>query len=172
MPLAALLGKDNLKVQQQNPKEKTLAIWESLKTLGSKKDMPKLLTKNLVFIGIRDLEQQEWDFIAEYGIKYFGPSEIETMGIEAVCDETKRYLSNSPYWYVSFDADSIDPNISSGTGTPVPLGLSESEVLHCFKTFFKEPRVHAFEITEINPLLDTENKMAEFLLANLATVLK
>jgi len=172
MPLAAMLGKDNLKEQAQSPKGETLKIWESLKTMGSKKDQPKLFAKNLVFIGIRDLEQQEWDFIEEYGIKYFSPQKIEAMGIEAVCKEAQAYLAGLAHWYISFDVDSIDPNISSGTGTPVPLGLSKTEVLHCFKTFFKHPKVQAFEITEINPLLDTENKMAEFVLENLGEVLR
>lgn len=161
MPLAAMLNDDNLPCQINQPHEAVVDLWQSIKELGNG-NTPKLLAKNIVFIGIRDLEQPEWDMIERLNIKFFGPKDIAKLGIKEVCDQAKTYLSKVSNWYVSFDVDSIDPNISMGTGTPVALGLSKEESFYCTQTFFNDAKTKAFEVTEINPLLDSENKMAAF----------
>ena len=68
-------------------------------------------------------------------------------------------LSHCDLIYVSFDVDSLDPNISIGTGTPVPNGMSENEAVYLLKSLINQPKTVAFEITEINPLLDRDSPM-------------
>jgi arginase len=63
--------------------------------------------------------------------------------------------------YVSFDVDSMDSRISTGTGTPVPNGLAVDEARALNEELAKDPKVCAWEICEVNPTLDTENRMAE-----------
>jgi arginase len=63
--------------------------------------------------------------------------------------------------YVSFDVDSLDSRISTGTGTPVPNGLTVEEAKTLNAELAKSPKVCAWEIVEVNPTLDTENRMAE-----------
>jgi len=63
--------------------------------------------------------------------------------------------------YVSFDVDSMDSRISTGTGTPVPNGLTVDEAKVLNVELAKNPKVCAWEIVEVNPTLDTENRMAE-----------
>ncbi|RZL44051.1 MAG: arginase, partial [Pedobacter sp.] len=58
------------------------------------------------------------------------------------------------------DVDSLDTSISVGTGTPVADGLSQENAEKLISAFTKMPNFRALEITEVNPLLDTENKMA------------
>jgi len=63
--------------------------------------------------------------------------------------------------YVSFDVDSMDSRISTGTGTPVPNGLTVDEAKMLNVELAKSPKICAWEIVEVNPTLDTENRMAE-----------
>jgi arginase len=52
--------------------------------------------------------------------------------------------------------------ISYGTGTPVPKGFDQLEVIAIINQIIKSKKVICFELVEVNPLLDTKgNKMAE-----------
>jgi arginase len=62
---------------------------------------------------------------------------------------------------VSFDVDSMDTSISMGTGTPVPNGLYLEEAKKIITNLLQHPKINTFELVEVNPLLDTKNKMAE-----------
>lgn len=171
MPLAAMLGIDNEKNKINELDPEVMNSWSKIKKLGNGSS-PKLLSQHLVFISIRDLEEQEWKLVKEHNIKYFSPEDIKTKGIEGVLMEVDEYLKDIPHWYTSFDVDSMDPSISKGTGTPVPKGLSKEEALTCFGYFFEHEKTKCFEVTEINPLLDKENAMAKFVHELLEGVLK
>jgi arginase len=110
--------------------------------------------------------------IEKYNIKVFEPEMIRKKGIDQVIQESLEYLSHCDYLYVSFDVDSQDTTISMGTGTPVDGGLLYPEAETVFRSLFHHPKVVAFEITEINPLLDVENGMAKSVVKLLKTVLK
>ncbi|TNE81892.1 MAG: arginase [Bacteroidetes bacterium] len=171
MPLAALLAEDNLESQSNEPDEETIAHWESLKRIGSKEIVPKIEASDIVFIDIRDLERQEWDLIDELDIEFYTPKEIQQFGIETVAKETLDYLKHCDYLYISFDVDSLDPSVSTGTGTPYPDGLKLHEAKTLLYHLLKQSKTIAFEITEINPLLDENNKMARAVLEILEEVL-
>lgn len=164
MPLATALGIDNQEDRVNNPSQFEVEAWEKLKHAGSKGICPKLLPQDLLFIDIRDLEQQEWNIIQRMGIKHFSPPKRKELGIANVLDETIRYFKDHDYVYVSFDVDSLDINVSKGTGTPVPGGLSVDDAMYLWKYLFNWEKTIAFEVTEINPLLDRENLMAESVL--------
>ena len=51
--------------------------------------------------------------------------------------------------------------ISKGTGTPVPGGLTEKEAGGLIYYLMRSRKICCFEIVEINPTLDKENLMAE-----------
>ena len=51
--------------------------------------------------------------------------------------------------------------MSVGTGTPVPGGLTVEEAKVINTELVKSPKVLCWEMVEINPTLDSENKMAE-----------
>ena len=63
--------------------------------------------------------------------------------------------------YISFDVDSIDPAISKGTGTPVRNGITEREAGNLIARLMNSDKVCCFELVEVNPTLDRENRMAE-----------
>lgn len=161
MPLAALCGFDNKTIGQAGPVKDQMEFWEGLKEIGGKDISPKISPNEMVFISIRDLEEPEWRLIHEHSIKHFEPKDIDKLGIEKVATETLEHLSDIDILYVTFDVDSLDPSISKGTGTPVPHGLTIDQAAYLLKTFYHHEKCKMLEITEINPLLDIENKMSE-----------
>ncbi len=171
MALNALMDKDNLEHKRNQPAQLTEDLWEKLKRIGSHGICPKIQPDNIVFIGTRDFEEEEIALVQNFNIKAFDPDDIKTRGIDAVLAETIDYLKDCEYLYVSFDVDSQDTTISEGTGTPVDGGLLFPEALAVFKTLFHHPKVVCFEISEINPLLDTENRMAKSVVKLLSAVL-
>ena len=158
MPLAAALNTDNIEQKANEPNSKTLHYWQQLKTIGG--IAPKVNPEDIVFIALRDFEQQEEYIIQENGIKVVSVQEVQRDGFEQVVRSTISHLNECNDIYVSFDVDSLDSNISVGTGTPVANGLSEREAEGLLTHFIKSDKLCCLEVTEVNPTLDTENAMA------------
>jgi arginase len=167
MPLAALSGVDNLHHAKNEVSEDLAYYWNELKKLGVLQLSPKFDLKDLVFIGIRDAEKEEWDIIQHIGIKTFVPQDIKDKGIEYVLNQSLAHLQDCDMLYISFDADSLDPEISVGTGTIAPDGLNITEAEIIFKTLLNHPKTAAFEITEVNPHLDAAGKEMAKVIAGL-----
>ncbi|MGZ5245021.1 MAG: arginase family protein, partial [Bacteroidia bacterium] len=130
------------------------------KRIGKQKITPKLHPEDIVYIAIRDLEKQEWITLEKLNIKHFTPAIIRAKHIEQVIKETQEHFKDYDALYISFDVDSLDISISIGTGTPVADGLSQEQAEKLISAFTKMPNFRALEISEVNPLLDSENKMA------------
>lgn len=161
MPLAIALGKDNLDKQRNSPDKETIQIWNELKSLSGVNT--SINPRNLVFIGVRDTEEEE-DFLMEkLGIKNFTIDEVRQYGAENTVSHVLERLSDCDLLYISFDVDSMDPDETSyGTGTPVKNGLSVNEARVLLNGFAKSPKTVCMEVVEVNPCLDNKvNKMAE-----------
>jgi arginase len=159
MPLAMCLGIDNLECKVNQPLPGTVGFWEKIKQIGGPE--PKLLPQDIVFIAVRDTESPEEYLMKSYGIRNFRVKEIREKGSPLVCEEALEQLKDCDQIYISFDVDSLDSSISLGTGTPVPDGLTEKEAMEINALLIKDKRVCCWEIVEVNPTLDSENRMAE-----------
>jgi len=169
MPVAAAAAVDNLVEKQNTLDENTKKIWEEMKNLG--KEGPKIGLEDFILISGRSLEEQERALMDRHDIKNFTVAEIRQKGVEVVAAEALQRLAHCDYIYISFDVDSMDPSVSQGTGTPVPDGLIESEARALNQILLRNSKVIAWEMVEINPLLDTENKMAKVALDILDSVI-
>ncbi|MCH8903244.1 MAG: arginase [Bacteroidetes bacterium] len=158
MPLAIALAEDNLEKQINIPKDKTVELWDKLKSIGNV--MPKILHKNLVYIGVRDMEEQESYLIKKNNIRSFPVEEIRQKGIKAVVNEVLEVLSDCSRIFVSFDVDSLDPTISHGTGTPVPDGITIDEASELLRRLCMDEKLCCLEFTEVNPSMDKDHDMA------------
>ncbi|MEQ8925198.1 MAG: arginase [Fulvivirga sp.] len=159
MPLAMVGSLDNMDCRINNPKKETVELWEKIKNIGFKG--PKIDLSDIVFISARDLEEPEQFLLNKYSIKNFTTDEVRKLGAKEVAKQALDRLDNCDIIYVSFDVDSMDSEISVGTGTPVKNGLTaeEAKILNC--ELVKSPKLVGWEMVEVNPTLDTENKMAE-----------
>lgn len=159
MPVAASLGIDNLDdAQNVLADDRTREYWNNLKSIGG--ITPKILPENLVYIGVRDMEEPEINFIRRKRIKLLTVKEVRAAKAKEIARQVREYLKGCDIIYVSFDVDSIDSSVIKGTGTPVPNGFSLLEVKKLLEALCKDPRLVCFEITEINPLLDENNETA------------
>jgi arginase len=159
MPIAALMGDDHREMAKNDPKEITKKLWEDMKRLGRRRIIPKIQAQDLVFIALRSTEAEEEKIIAKENIKAFRPNDIEELGIERVLNQTLHHLRNCEFVYVSFDVDSLDSSISVGTGTPEPNGLNLEQAQFLLRNLLLLPNIAGFEITEVNPKLDTDRPM-------------
>ncbi len=159
MPIAGILGEDNKDRQLNKPDDETIEYWEKLKNLGD--ICPKVQYSDLVFIALRDFEAPEDYLIKKNKVRIFGLPEIRKKAVERIAIEALNYLDACDLIYVSFDVDSMDSRISSGTGTPVPNGITEKEAGNLIYYIMRSKKICCFEMVEINPTLDRENLMAE-----------
>lgn len=161
MPLAVCLNEDNLDKKKNDVSDHSKAKWEKLKSIDN--IVPKIHKEDLVFIAVRDTEDEEDYLIAKKGIRNISVGELKLKGAEQIAEETLAYLDHCDLLYISFDVDSMDCNlISHGTGTPVPNGLDEQEATTLLTELAKSEKLCCFEVTEINPTLDEKtNTMAE-----------
>jgi arginase len=121
----------------------------------------KIYPEDLVYIAVRDFEKPENYLINKYNINFIEVEDVKKLGAENIAHKALKMLEHCDLIYVSFDVDSIDSRFSTGTGTPVPNGLTVEEAKVLNAELCKDPRVCAWEIVEVNPTLDTENRMAE-----------
>lgn len=159
MPVLASLGMDNLEMKVREMDGDILNEWENIKNIGE--IFPKINFKDLIYVGLRDYEEQEKFLIDKYNLPVITAREITDLGIEKVIDKILDTLSLCDYIYISFDVDSLDPSVSKGTGISVPNGLKEIDAVEIILGLIKNERVCCFEVTEVNPILDIDKPMAK-----------
>jgi arginase len=161
MPLSAVIADDNLDCQINQVAQETQEHWEGMKNVGY--PGAKVLAENLVYFGVRDTEEAEDKQIEKLKIKNYQVAEVRYRGLKKCVTEALSKLSHCDSLYISFDVDSMDCDmISYGTGTPVPKGFDQYEIIAIINQIIETKKVVCIEFVEINPLLDTKgNKMAE-----------
>jgi arginase len=115
----------------------------------------------MVFIGLRDVDEGEKRAIRELGVKAFTMSDVDRRGMANVVDEALTIVAEGECSvHVSFDMDGVDPQEAPGVGTPVRGGLTYREAHVLMENVAQSGTLGSLEITEINPILDSENKTA------------
>lgn len=123
---------------------------------------PKLTPDKIVQIGLRDIDDEEKKLIRDFGINVFTMEDIDRRGIHAVIQEALFLtMEDTEFLHVSFDIDAVDPSIAPGTGTTKQGGLTYREAHYCLESIATTGRMTSFELVEVNPILDTQNKTAE-----------
>lgn len=161
MPLAAALSEDNMACKINDVPEETEKYWTGMKNIGC--SGAKVLASDVVYFGVRDTEEPEDKQIDELGIKNYMVHEVRYRGLEICVNEALESLEECDMIYISFDVDSMDCDmISYGTGTPVPKGFDQYEIIEIFNQLIASKKIASIEFVEVNPLLDFKgNKMAE-----------
>lgn len=159
MPLAAILGEDNTANRMNKPDKDTIEMWNRLKNIGN--GSPKISYRDLVYIGVRDVEPEESYLLKKHKVRMFSTNDVKRHGVEKIARDALAYLNHCTHIYISFDVDSMDSSISKGTGTPVRNGITEKEAGSLCVRLIQNEKVCCFEICEVNPTLDKENLMAE-----------
>jgi arginase len=112
----------------------------------------KLDFNNLIYVGIRDLDEFEKNVIKDNNIKVFTP------------EETINYINNTNNKiHISFDVDSLDPQYLDSTGTMASNGLSPDDIKNIINSALLKEKLIALDIMEFNPSLGNKDKSLETL---------
>jgi len=129
---------------------------------------PKVLARNTVLIGIRDLDPGERDILKKSGVTVYTMRDLDERGMRDVVDEAIRLASDGTAGiHLSFDLDVVDPEDAPGTGTPVWGGITYREAHLAMEMLSDRGQIAAIDLVEVNPVLDTQN-MTGILAAELA----
>lgn len=116
----------------------------------------------IAWIGLRDVDDGEYETIAELGIKTaydmndlkkHGMKKIVQMALAAINPEGKLPI------HLSFDVDGMDPIDAPSTGTAVGDGVRIHEALELVRTLRESGNLAAMDVVEVNPSLGTANDM-------------
>ncbi len=108
----------------------------------------KLDFKNLLYIGIRDLDKFEDDIIKSKNIKFISVDDFNNNNNNSL-QLIKKFIGNSKV-HISFDVDSIDPSLIQCTGTSVNNGILLEPIKNLFNFLINEKDVVNIDITELN----------------------
>jgi guanidinobutyrase len=117
-----------------------------------------ILGKNYIQVGLRGswpgADGFEW--MRKNAFRYHTMVEIERDGWPAVMERVLNEANDGTNrrLYISFDIAVMDPAYTSGTGTPVPGGLTPREVFPLVRGLCSENNMAGFDLVELNPLLD------------------
>lgn len=138
MPLAASMGIGN----------------DHLTTLYSANS--KVNSKNVYILGARDLDEGELKLIEEKSLNVWTMNNIKEKGLINCLDELISKLNKSKVnnIHLSFDIDSLDPEFTPGTGTPVNDGLTLEAGKKIINTILSTKKVKSLDFVEFNPTLD------------------
>jgi len=153
MPVAALLGRGD---------PRFTSVWGGAAVVRP---------EDVVYIGLRAVDQGERRWIRDAGIAAFTMSDLDRRGMAAVAAEAVARLAHIPRIHVSFDADVLDPDLAPGVGTPVAGGLSYREAHLLMEILAATGRVTSVDLVEVNPILDIRNRTAELVVGLAASLL-
>jgi arginase len=143
MPLACCLGR--------GPKELTGILGYS----------PKVDGRNVVLIGIRDVDENERHGVRESGVTAFTMRDIDELGLGHVMERAIAIANHGTAgFHLSFDMDAVDPREAPGVGTPVRGGMTYREAHLAMETICDCKGLVSMEVVEVNPVLDEANRTA------------
>jgi len=120
---------------------------------------PCISVRDIVYIGLRDVDPAERLIIEKFGMFCYSMQEVDTLGIRGVLDRALKQVDPSATRpiHLSFDVDAMDPTLTPATGTPVPGGLSLRESFYIAEEVALTGRLSVLDIAEVNPLLSNED---------------
>jgi arginase len=126
-------------------------------------DWPKLQPDQLIYIGLRSVDEGERALVHKLKIEARTMSDLDKQGVYQLITKAVASLHNKvDHLHVSFDLDAVDPMFASGVGTPVPGGLTFREAHLIMEVIADTGYMASMEVAEVNPILDVRNASAEF----------
>ncbi|MFX1328770.1 MAG: arginase family protein, partial [Promethearchaeota archaeon] len=131
-------------------------------------DLEYINNENLLIVGARDIDIPELEIAEAENINYLKAYEI----LEGLDNYIERIINffkeaNIKYLYVSLDIDVLDPSVAPGTGFAIPGGFSYRELWKILREISYNFEIIGFDLVEVAPNLDLENRMTCNLAAKL-----
>ena len=117
--------------------------------------------RNIVQIGIRDVDSAERKRLQASEIAVFTMRQVDEQGMAAIAKQTLAKLSHCTSLHISLDLDALDPSEAPGVGTAVRGGLTYREAHLLMEILGDSGKVISADVVEVNPILDRGNTTAE-----------
>jgi agmatinase len=112
--------------------------------------------RGMAQIGLRgwgSARRLEVEAARAYGSVLIRAEELHRVGVE----EVLRRLPSAERYYITLDADGLDPSIAPGVGNPMPGGVTYYEASNLLKGIAAKGRVVGFDLVEVVPAHDVGN---------------
>mmetsp|Transcript_2915 Transcript_2915/g.6802 ORF Transcript_2915/g.6802 Transcript_2915/m.6802 type:complete len:368 (+) Transcript_2915:61-1164(+) len=116
---------------------------------------PTLHPQQLVYIGLRDVDEAERFILKELGITCYTMFHVDKYGIGGVMERTLEQLHGRPL-HCSYDIDGVDPVHAPSTGTTVRGGLTFREAHYLVESISETGRLGSLDMVEVNPELGSK----------------
>ncbi len=115
-------------------------------------DKYRLHFDNLIYVGIRDLDDFEKKVIKDHDVKVYSPQ------------KAVNFIKNTNHKiHISFDVDGLDPKYMNSTGTMAPKGLSPIGVRKIISAALERDNLVGLDVVEFNPELGDMEKSLDSL---------
>ncbi|MEM1203769.1 MAG: arginase [Acidobacteriota bacterium] len=131
----------------------------------------KVDPRDVMLIGIRDLDAKEKDLLRASGAGVYTMREIDERGMATVAREALKRLQHRKRLHVSLDLDALDPSEAPGVGTPVAGGLRYREAHLLMEILAESEKIGSMDLVEVNPILDHSNRTAELAIGLLCSAM-
>ncbi|MGA8028215.1 MAG: arginase [Bryobacteraceae bacterium] len=122
---------------------------------------PKVEGRNVVLIGLRDVDKTEREVVRESGVTAFTMRDLDELGLRNVMQQAIAVVNDGTAgFHLSLDMDSVDPDEAPGVGTPVRGGMTYREAHLAMETICDCSRMVSMEVVEVNPVFDEANRTA------------
>lgn len=118
----------------------------------------KIKPENLVYVGLKDLDQVEIDTIRKLKISTTTIVDIAESGLSPAFEAIKKLSKQVKNVWVCLDIDSMDEECAPGTPMATRGSLNYRESVNLARFIGKVCNVVGVDVTELAPHLDRENK--------------
>ena len=117
--------------------------------------------EHVSLVGVRSFEPEERERLERLGVRIFYMDEVQKRGLDAVLGEALAIAKGGTSAYgISVDLDVVSPDEAPGVGTPVPGGVSGTELAHALERIGGRNDLAAVELVEYSPRLDPTRRSA------------
>ena len=112
--------------------------------------------KSIFQIGLRGVgsgRQKEFEDAKAYGSNLISAYEVHDVGIKNIL----KKIPDDSNFYITVDADGMDPTIMPAVNAPTPGGLNWMQIRELIHGIVKKGRVVGFDLVEISPKFEKGN---------------
>ncbi|NLC41479.1 MAG: arginase [Erysipelothrix sp.] len=123
-----------------------------------------LRPENILYVGVRSIDEGERDLINKLGIQMMGVDDFDISRIHSFLD-----AKPSVPVHCDFDIDSLDASLVPGTSTPVDGGFTVDQAHSILELLRDSGRVTSLDFVEFNPSVDKSGQTLSTALGLLTT---
>jgi len=124
-------------------------------------DLENINKNNLLIVGTRDIDIPELENAKNEELAHINAYLLGEIGLDKYIEKIMNFFQQSKitHLYISIDIDALDPSIAPGTGFAIPGGFTYREMWKILRQVAENFHIIAFDLVEVAPNLDLDNKL-------------